>query len=257
MNGQTEEQIQRRVAAIYESVHGKPYCPTCQGTGSLSKWVVVDNPPWPKSTPVPYYAGPCPDCNGERDPGEAMGRRLRASGLEAVWRDSYTFETWVVARQPAMAGVVRQVRAWADHPAGTLVLAGGPGRGKTHLAIAAAIVTIGNGLLVRFIESAVLLDKLRKAISNNTYAAVYEQYVEEPNVLVLDDLKAEHQTDYGSATLDELIAWRLLHERPMLITTNVGPADVSERMRSRFSDATRVSLLKCEGVDMRPTQRDA
>jgi DNA replication protein DnaC len=253
----TEEQIAKRVAKYYEEQFHRPYCTRCHGEGTISHTVMIpeedSTSPWGPSKTV-FNMGKCPDCGGAQDNEERLRLIITASGINPAWQKSYTFDTYNPDVQPAMLPVFRQVVAWADRPAHSLVLSGGTGVGKTHLAIASALTCAKNGLYVRFAETATLLDKLRNATRDGRYEQVWAGWVEEPNVLVLDDLKAEHQTEYGAATLDQAIAWRLLNERPMLITTNAGPNQLSERMSSRFLDRSLCSLLVCDGADIRPVQ---
>lgn len=254
----TEEEIAQRSAKYLATMFNRPYCPACQGEGTIMEHRAVDEPygsPWTPAAQV-FNLGPCPDCGGNRyTPAEIMQRRFQTSGLHPSWVSMFSFDQWNESRNPAMAANHRHVRAWADKPAGTLVLSGGLGVGKTHLGIAAAIRTVQAGLLVRFTDVPRLLDRLRAAYAEDSYAETYAAWAEEPNVLVLDDFGAERATEYGLSTIENLIAWRLMQEKPMLITTNLTPGALPERLKSRFSDGSRVTMLLCEGGDMRPSNK--
>jgi DNA replication protein DnaC len=249
----TEEEIALRTARYFKA-RDNYYCPTCGNTRTLSTSVWVEpGPPWPGGYYENFYGGPCPDCGGESDPEAVFVRRLKASGIHHTWVTRFSFESYDTSRQPTMAPVFRQVQAWAARPAGTLVLAGPRGTGKTHLAIAASIEIIRNGLHCRFAEVETMLRSLRTAVGEGNYPEVYDGWLDRPNVLVLDEFGGEHKTEFGVDAAENLITWRLLRERPMLITTNVGSRDMGERLASRFRDQSQVTLLMCQGSDMRPT----
>jgi DNA replication protein DnaC len=254
----TEEEIARRTALYFQKKDGY-YCPECQNTRSVSEKVWMEPDPMYGNSRFNvghyenFHVGPCPDCGGESDPETVFVRRLRTAGIHHTWVTRFSFETYDTSRQPTMAPVFRQVQAWAARPAGTLVLAGPRGTGKTHLAIAASIEIIRNGLHCRFAEVETMLRSLRTAVGEGNYPEVYDGWLDRPNVLVLDEFGGEHKTEFGVDAAENLIAWRLLRERPMLITTNVGSRDMGERLASRFRDQSQVTLLMCQGSDMRPT----
>lgn len=262
---QTDEQIKQRIAAYYaaQDIH----CATCAGYGTV-----------PKHTPrlfdpfgnlyVHFETGEpapmdeisqvvCPDCKGVTETAEeALARRLRQVDINPVMSDAFRFETWT--HVPSMESVFRQVRAFADHPAGGLVLAGPKGVGKTHLAVAAAVECCRRGLVVRFGESRTILGALKRAIDEGNYQDVHDDYAEHCSLLVIDDYGVERQTEFAEDVLEEMISFRYARELPFIVTTNVGPRTkdephgLTDRIVSRFSDRSRVTLLRCEGSDMRP-----
>lgn len=255
-----EAEAARRIAKYMEAMTGRPYCPRCGGTGTLSERRLVPEMPGSPWRPIElvFYVGSCPDCNGAKDPVEIEMRRMAAAGLDPAWRFHYTFEAWDSNKNPKLMPQFRQVRAWAQMPSGSLLLAGDVGRGKTHLAIAVAIEALRAGLSVRYTEVEKLLDRLRAAIGSDEsdYSDVYRAWIEEPTLLVLDDLGAEQHTQWSLTAVENLIAWRLIHELPMVITTNTGLEAYSERLSSRIHDAAQVMIVKLEaGGDVRPLKQ--
>ena len=200
--------------------------------------------------------GVCPECLGNKDPEQLLRARLRASGIDPVWIDQYRLDNFNPRRNSKMGPVFRRGAEWSQRPSGTLLLVGGVGLGKTHLAIAAALETVKLGLYVRFTTTTALLDRLRESYNNDAYAETYRTWCSEPDVLVIDDWGAEKTTEYATATLENAIAERLLHEKSMLITSNLSPENLPDRVRSRMMDRSKVSVLICSGNDMRMKQEE-
>jgi replication-associated recombination protein RarA len=77
-------------------------------------------------------------------------------------------------------------RRFLDHTEGrSLILAGKPGRGKTHLAIAVAYRAIQNGFDAFFTTAAALIDDLSAAFRAGELANALPTYTH-PAVLVVD-----------------------------------------------------------------------
>ncbi|MEZ4515679.1 MAG: ATP-binding protein [Chloroflexota bacterium] len=87
--------------------------------------------------------------------------------------------------------------AYAQDPQGWLILKGGYGCGKTHLAAAIANYQISQGRMVLFVNTPDLLDHLRATFSPDStisYDDRFEQVRNAP-LLVLDDLGTQSNTN--------------------------------------------------------------
>lgn len=145
---------------------------------------------------------------------------------------------------------VEDVRTFAERPEGWIVLSGASGCGKTH--IAAAIV---NGLLERgepalFVVVPDLLDHLRSAYQPGGeigYDELFERVRNAP-VLVLDDLGTQAQTPWAQEKLFQLINHRFNTRLPTVVTTNLPPERIDDRLRTRLTDASiaRVYVLEAK-----------
>ena len=230
------------------------YCLTCHGSGME----VVEEEYWDqfdKAIKAHRVARPgCPECGkGKETEEEAIARRLRASGIPETHQRDMTFESWDDNHNPAAK---RLVQAWAKRPIGGLVLAGGVGVGKTHLSVAAATASMRLGYTWHWTDVRALMNRLNAAVAAGMYQPEL-QWVKDVPVLCLDDYGAERTQDKGGNTyfaadaIEELLSDRFANERPFLVTTNVAGRQLPPRLASRFSDRSRVSVVKFDNVDYR------
>lgn len=101
----------------------------------------------------------------------------------------------------------------------SLVLQGGPGRGKTHLAIAVAYRAIQNGYEARFVTAASLIDTLSRASREGRFDEVVAQFVA-PHVLVVDEVGYLSYGTDAANVLFHVVNDRHLKKRAMVFTTN-------------------------------------
>ena len=250
----TPEQMTKRITAYY-AAQGK-YCESCRGSGYMSVKIPytvrrISGSALAGSNTI-WAAAPCSECNGKRESASsALSRRLSYTGAPANLLASCTFERF--CPDAAQAGILRQVRAWADRPAGSLVFMGGFGTGKTHLAIAALRVLTANGLRVRFGHLRDdIISSLRRAMDDGTYEQVWAEWVEHPDVLIIDDYGTEQGTDWQHTITEQAITYRYARDRLFIVTSNLGPGNMSELIRSRMNDHSRITVLDFGVGDYRP-----
>ena len=101
----------------------------------------------------------------------------------------------------------------------SLIFAGKPGTGKTHLAVAIAYRAIQNGYEARFTTAAELIDHLAAAGRDGRLTEALGPDTH-PHVLVIDEVGyLAHRADAANV-LFQVVDHRYLHRRPMLFTTN-------------------------------------
>jgi len=150
-------------------------------------------------------------------------------------------------------------RTWeyAHDPDGWLLLIGTNGCGKTHLAAASANTLVEQDRAVLFTTVPDLLDHLRLAYaptSEVTYDSLYT-LMREVDVLVLDDLGAQHATPWAEEKLSQLMNHRYVCDALTIITTNhIRLSGINENIRSRLSDTALVRSVTFDegGSDYRP-----
>ncbi len=218
-------------------------CPLCHGAGYVRLDVPVGHPDFGRAVQC--------ECK-EREIAERERLKLRAvSSLKPF--DKKTFATF----DPAIPGVREAYDValrYAEDPVGWLILQGGYGCGKTHLAAAIAHQREDEGDTVFFSIVPDLLDHLRAAFaptSELTYDALFER-VRESGLLVLDDLGAENGTAWATEKLFQLINYRYNYRMPTVITTNARlMSHMDERIRSRLNDRGLVRYVQIEAQDYR------
>lgn len=145
---------------------------------------------------------------------------------------------------------------FARHPQGWLLLEGGYGCGKTHLAAAIANHAVANGIPTLFITVPDLLDTLRFAFNDpeTTFEARFEE-VRNADLLVLDDFGTQNATAWAQEKLFQIINYRYINKLPTVITTNLMLDEIESRIRSRLQDEEFVRRVSITAPDYRrPTE---
>lgn len=152
------------------------------------------------------------------------------------------FEIHDRSHEPALRAAREWTELWPAVKSGLLFI-GGPGTGKTHLAVAIARQVIRDKSAgVLFYEQRELL----KALQGTFDAGAPQRESEilgpvlEAEVLVLDDLGAGRTTAWARDVMHDIIAHRYNEERPLIMTSNLPIGDEktsSRRQKSAVPDA--------------------
>ena len=151
-----------------------------------------------------------------------------------------------------------QARIFAEKAEGWLVLQGGLGCGKTHLAAAIANYRLQRGQPVLFVVVPDLLDYLRAAYrptSPVTYDERFEQIRTAP-LLILDDLGTQSTTPWAQEKLYQLLNYRYNTRLPTVITCNCELEEIDLRLRSRLVDPQLTTLVRIRAPDYRRPAED-
>jgi len=183
-------------------------------------------------------------CEKER----RAGRLLQAAGIperyahctfDAVDQQG-GFQIHNPSHQAALDICRRWVEAFPGNPEDPdLMLVGPPGRGKTHLAVAAAKHLVEQkGVRVLFYEQRALLKALQGTFESKSGRQESDVLgpVQDCELLVLDDLGAGRTTEWAKDVLHDVISHRYNTRKHMLVTTNI-PLGDDDRRRSRAVDA--------------------
>lgn len=146
-----------------------------------------------------------------------------------------------------------RVRAYAEKPDGWLVLKGGYGCGKTHLAAAIANHCLEQGQLALFVSAPDLLDHLRAAYSPNAETGYDERFemVRNASLLILDDLGTQSNTEWAQEKLYQIFNHRYNSRLPTVVTTNLELEAIEIRIRSRMVDPSLVQVITILAPDFR------
>lgn len=145
-----------------------------------------------------------------------------------------------------------RARQFAASLNGWLLLQGGYGCGKTHLAAAIANFTVGMGVPTLFLTVPDLLDSLRFSYDseNTTFEQRFEEIRNAP-LLVLDDFGTQNATDWAQEKLFQIINYRYINKLPLVVTTNLALDEIEARIRSRLADPELVSAVRIAAPDYR------
>jgi DNA replication protein DnaC len=138
----------------------------------------------------------------------------------------------------------RAAHAFAEKPAGWLLLQGPFGSGKTHLAAAIANYRESQGYPVTFVVVPDLLDHLRATFSpesTTTYDQRFEEIRSAP-LLVLDDLGTQATTPWVLEKLYQVFNYRYNAALPTVITTADDEKRMDPKLLSRLKDRRLVTV---------------
>jgi DNA replication protein DnaC len=148
---------------------------------------------------------------------------------------------------------VREIDANLDAGRG-LWLTGGFGTGKTALAMIVSRAAIDAGRSVAIYSCPRLLAMLRESIDEREGGVVeFLDQLTAVDLLHIDDLGAEHRTEWVLEQLYSIINARYQDERATLVTSNLGPEELGEQLGERIVSRLEgcCELLPFYGADAR------
>ena len=195
----------------------------------------------------------CPHCSDTGYIGSAMCRCLEELCLQeqrkelgAAFRGGESFENFRLdyyseavipelrtSPRNVMEKNLRYCRDYAEsfpRNPGNLLLCGGTGLGKTHLALAIGEAVNRQGFSVCYENAISLFAKLEKAkFTASETAAAQAERLESCDLLIIDDLGTEMPGQFVTAALYGLLNQRLQSGKPMVITTNLTVDESAKR----------------------------
>ncbi len=141
-----------------------------------------------------------------------------------------------------------------------LLIYGSTGNGKTHL-IEATVIALGlRGIWARYWTAAEMFAFIKAGINAQPgHPDVNDriEHLSSSQVLVLDDLGVERDSNWNWSQLEMIIDYRYRFRNITIITTNLDIDELeqkSERIVSRFSDPDVARLVLNRGEDYRPNK---
>lgn len=136
----------------------------------------------------------------------------------------------------------------------SIIFCGQPGAGKTHLGMA-----ICNSLLndsnvsVSYMAYRNAVTAIKQTVmSRDDYYAAINQYCTQ-RLLYIDDLLKGRTTDADINILYEIVNFRYMHSKPLIISTEKSPADLvelDEAVGSRILEMCRGNIIRLRGKDL-------
>jgi DNA replication protein DnaC len=229
---------------------GDKDCPYCHGLGFTRVDVPIGHPDFGK---IEICV-----CR-QNEVNKAIHERLfELSNLDAL--QHMTFENFVPRGQvglwPTQADSLElafnHAQQFATRLDGWLLMQGGYGCGKTHLAAAIANFAVSLGIPTLFITVPDLLDLLRMAYDSpeTTYEKRFDQ-IRNAQLLIMDDFGTQNATKWAQEKLFQIINYRYTNRLATVITTNTPLEEIEERIRSRLIDPELVTKVKINAPDYR------
>lgn len=229
---------------------GRPDCPKCGGKGFIVPDVGPEHPQFGRAVEC--------TCRSEDRDRVRYQRLLRISELGSLV-DS-TFDNFLIEgvglpqpKQMHLRLVYEEVLSYAKQPQGWLVLKGGYGCGKTHLAAAVANYQIEHRRTVLFVNTPDLLDHLRAAFNPMSAVRFDERFdlVRNVPLLILDDLGTQSNSEWAQEKLYQIFNYRYNAKLPTIATTNQDLEAIEGRIRSRLVDHRLVRIITITVPDFR------
>jgi DNA replication protein DnaC len=225
-------------------------CPYCHGLGYLRRDLPIGHPDFGRLQIC--------SCRQGQIAKQIHQRLFSISNLENL--QHLTFENFQprgrVGLGPWQADSLEraynQAQQFAQKADGWLLLQGGYGCGKTHLAAAVANFTVSLAVPTLFITVPDLLDALRFTYSNaeSTFEQRFEEIRQAP-LLIMDDFGTQNATSWAQEKLFQILNYRYINKLPLVVTTNLLLEQIEGRIRSRLEDPELVTRVYIEAPDYR------
>ncbi|MDD2521609.1 MAG: ATP-binding protein [Anaerolineaceae bacterium] len=230
---------------------GDPDCPICHGIGFVGYDVPMDDPRFGKSEICV--------CRLNTIQSLQQQNLFQLSNLGSL--ADLTFANFMprgrVGLGLAQANSLEQAFNSAQNFAGTqkgwLLLTGGFGSGKTHLAAAIANQAVAMGTPAVFLTVPDLLDWLRSSFSTSGASSYEDRFTEIRNaaLLVMDDFGTQSSTPWAEEKLFQIINSRYINHLPTVITSNHQLSEFEGRIHSRLLDPDLVTHVHILAPDFR------
>lgn len=239
------------------------------------------------SEPVAYTCSICQDSGvvrkGDRfqlcecAKAEDFLRRQRAAGITAhlakmtfedfdfsYYDDEKRAENGLTYRE-GMRRIVQAAKGFvADIAAGKevsgLLFQGDVAAGKTFLAASIANALVAAGKEPLFVVVPDFLDEIRSSFGKDGFGSEHQlmDRVKNAPILILDDLGVHNYTEWSIRTIFAIINYRINHELPLVVTTNLSEEErdalLGARINSRLMEACRHYRVRA-GRDIRYARR--
>jgi DNA replication protein DnaC len=235
---------------------GDPNCPICGGVGYVRSDLPVGHPDFGR-----VQVCTCRNSQLSRQVHERLFAMSNLDELEQLTFDNFQPRGHVglrAAQANSLEYAFNQAQQFAQSLKGWLLLQGGYGCGKTHLAAAVANFAVSMGVPTLFLTVPDLLDTLR--FSYDDPASSFEERFNEIRtapLLVMDDFGTQNATPWAQEKLFQLLNNRYINRMPLVITTNLMLEQIEGRIRSRLEDPQLVTHVHIIAPDYRQPTQDA
>lgn len=204
----------------------------------------------------------CPQCKSDKKQREADDQKEKARRAKQLADDKAFEKTGVVPRyrgvtlenfgaKEGQSGPLQFAKKFVNDfermkkKGQTLIFCGTLGTGKTRL-VSAIIQSLGFGRYVRSID---ISRDVRDSITSSTLSErqVVNGFVE-PELLVIDEVGVQAQTDNAQMLLTDIIDRRYGHMRPTIVVSNLNEKQLASVFGARAWDRLSQNCLICPMV---------
>lgn len=174
-------------------------------------------------------------------------KRLREESNLGIRFSRRTFETFDASKdEGAYQKCLNYAERYKDSERNCLLLVGGYGTGKTHLAASIANKLMDNGIPVLFDTFSGHLSKLKTEFNGGKN--VYLSQMKNVDMLILDDIGKEKISEWSQSVMFDVINYRYEHLYPIVMTSNLK----SDSLKEYLGGAVWSRLCEmCTGVQTR------
>lgn len=235
-----EENQERRRRVGYAP---NPLCKACHGSGFVH--------PLDKKGRVDYSKNvscKASDCLADSiQHYKESGQYLEIKGISSRLQ---TFDQFLrrAGTEKSLTAFKQLAHGKTDKP--FLLCVGTPGCGKTHLSQALTTELNRRGIDAYYYRVPDLLKILRASMETHN-TDEWLKSLAEVGGLVLDDYGLENQTDWATASIEDIVDARWQEKRITVMTTNRDITELSPRLKSRFGDTELSVGVVNSGKDYR------
>lgn len=251
-NSQTSSNTEEKRSSTYR---GDPNCPICRGIGFVRRDLPIDH--------LEFGKVEICSCRASEVAQGAYQRVYRLSNLQAF--KTMTFETFKTQGRMGLGDeqttslkvALNQAQTFAHSLKGWLILLGGYGCGKTHLAAAIANFAVEMGVPTIFLTVPDLLDWLRYSYdaTDENFETRFEE-IRNVGLLVLDDLGSQNGTPWAQEKLYQILNHRYVNHLPLVVTSNQSMDEIEGRIQSRLRDPELATPVRITAPDFRDPTSD-
>ena len=235
---------------------GDPNCPNCGGVGYLRLQLPVGHPDFGRLEIC--------DCRESEIRSHLQERLFRFSRLDELKQLSFdTFNAdgrvgTTEQERESLHAAFRRAKTYSQKLKGWLLLQGGFGVGKTHLAASIANTAAQHGVPTLFLTVPDLLDELRATFGDGdtTFQQRFDEIRTAP-LIVLDDFGTQNATEWASEKLFQILNHRYTNRLSSVITTNLALEEIEARLRSRILDPSLVDRVYIHAPDYRTPMKQS